>query len=287
MSPSGYVGLGEYMRTEGLALRLVPVSSRARNGMESMDENVMEQCLMNEPDHGYTDQHYGFRFRWLNNPHLYIDEVHRRMLATYRQAFLTLASQDIYGNKPDNNRADSVLNMMNEKIPHELFPMQYELLYQTSTLYEAAGDSANFQKYSGFTIAMCKQLLDVPGLQEYIDRRFSPYELMIDLYDKRGEYGDAIDLLNSLLPQAQGRASDQHMIQQKIYEMQMKDDEKQGKYAEGIAVAQKALAFIGNATDQNSMLSRQNFQMQIDGMRKKAGLPPDSASSDSAMSMRK
>ncbi len=286
-SPNGYVGLSDYTRMEGLAERLIPVASRSRNGMESIDEYAMEQNLMHEPDKGYNEPHYGFRFRNLNNPHLYMDEVHRRMLSTYRSSFLTLANNALYKGKPDNAEADSVLNMMNEKIPHELFPMPYELLYKTAMLYQEIGDSTNFRKYSKYTIDVCNDLMDIPGLQGEADRRFPPIQMVIDMYEMREEYGDAIERLNSLLPQAQGSPEAQRNIQQKIYELQVKDDQKQGKYTEGIAVAQKALAFIGNANDQNANLSKQNFLLQINEMRRKAGLPLDSSAKDTAMDMPK
>jgi hypothetical protein len=273
-SPGDYVGLGNYLRTDGLALKLVPAASRSSNGTENINIEAMEQNLMHEPDHGYQGQHYGFRFRELNNPHLYMDEVHRRLLGTYRQAFLTLAMNYLYGQKADHAKVDSILNMMNAKIPHEVFPMQYELLYQTALLYQTVGDTANFMKYSGYGIASCKELADNPNLRQYIDQRYLPYELMLDLYEKRGDYSSGIDLLNNLLSQVQGDAKQQNIIQQKIYQFQIKDLEKQGKYTDAISIAQKGLASIGNGTDQNSMMGRQIFGQAIAELRQKAGLPP-------------
>ncbi|HET7152541.1 MAG TPA: hypothetical protein VFJ29_02155, partial [Candidatus Kapabacteria bacterium] len=263
-----------YLRTDGLALRLVPAASHSYGGTEPLNTEAMYQNLMNEPDHGYTDAHYGFRFRELNNPHMYMDEVHRRLLGTYRQGFLTLAMNYIYQQKQDYAKADSVLNMMNKKIPHEVFPMQYELLYQTSILYQTVGDTANFMKLSGYGIAACKELADNTNLRQFIDQRYLPYELMLDLYEKRGDYSSGIDLLNSILPQAQGDAKQQSIIQQKIYQFQIKDLEKQGKYNDALNIAQKGLASIGNGTDQNSMMGRQIFGQAIAELRIKAGLPP-------------
>ncbi|HZV12825.1 MAG TPA: DUF2723 domain-containing protein, partial [Candidatus Kapabacteria bacterium] len=123
-SPDEYIGLGDYVRSSGIAVTLVPVASRSRNGMDAVDLRAIEQNLLHEPGHAYGEQHYGFRFRDLNDPHLYLDEVHRQLLTTYRQAFLTLAMHCAYDEKPDVARADSVLNIMNAKIPHEIFPMQ-------------------------------------------------------------------------------------------------------------------------------------------------------------------
>jgi hypothetical protein len=252
---------------------LIPVASRSRNGMDAVDLNAIGQNLLHEPDHAYKEQHYGFRFRELNNPQLYLDDIHRQILTTYRQAFLTLAMHCVYDEKPDFAKADLALNTMNAKIPHEIFPMQYELLYQTSTLYQSIGDTSNFRKYSAYTIASCDALMENPGLKGYIDQRFPPRELMIELYDKRGDYADALALLNMMIQQAQHDPQQQELIRKKIYELQIKDLERQKKYTDAIDIAGKALASINDTTDHSSLMSRQNFEQLLNTLRQKAGLP--------------
>ncbi|HET7153595.1 MAG TPA: hypothetical protein VFJ29_07485, partial [Candidatus Kapabacteria bacterium] len=117
-----------------------------------------------------------------------------------------------------------------------------------------------------------------PSLKSYIDLRFSPRELMIELYGKRGEYADALALLDTMLEQARQYPKQQELIRQKMYELQIKDLEKQKKYADAMNIAKNALTSITDTLDQSSLISRKNLELLMTELCRKAGLPMQSDS---------
>lgn len=275
VAPDAYVGLGSFLKMQGMVVKLQPVQVRTNGAGESVDEQLMMAHLLHTPDHPYTEPHLGFMFRNLDDPKLYIDAVHRGYLVNFREAFLTTARALLYADVPRRAEADSVLNMMDRRIPHARFPLQYFLLAEVAGLYQMTNDTAQLNKFTQYTIDACNDLLTKKGYNEFIESRYpTPYEIMLNMYEARSDYDKGLELLNSLLPQVQGNANQQKLIKQKIYEMQVKQMAFQGKYKEALGVIDQALQLIGSANDQNSAVSRQNFQQMRMQLQQKAGIAP-------------
>ena len=122
-----YAGLDPYLRQEGMALRVMPVSQ----GGNVYNIDIMKKCLLETVpgDEYFTDQHYGFKFRNLNDPDAYFlgQDDHRRPINWYyHQLYMRLAEQMIYFEN-DPQGAVAVLDKMVETIPPDRFgpPIPY------------------------------------------------------------------------------------------------------------------------------------------------------------------
>lgn len=274
VAPDAYIGLNNFLRMQGMVLKLMPV--QVRNAQtESIDYSLMMTDLLTTPDHPYTEPHPGFLFRNLDDPHLYIDNVHRGYLTNFREAFLSTARGLLSAAPARAAEADSVLNMMDRRIPHKLFPMQYFLLTEVTSLYQMAGDTVMTNKFSQYTLDACDDLMNKKGFTEFIEERYPrPIEIMLNMYELREDFDKGVALLNKIMPQVSGNPGQVKLVKEKLYEIQIKKATKEGKYKEALAVIEQALALIGPATDQNSAMSRQNFEMMRTQLQQKAGITP-------------
>ena len=132
-----YVGLDAYLRWEGLAQRVCPVPQAASSKYEI---NIMDKCLFQQSngDEFSTKPSFSFKFRNLNNPSVYYDEVHRRFMESYRLVFLQYAVFTLE-DKGDNAKCIRILDKMNQTISPDQFPLSYALEYQLAEIYAKAG----------------------------------------------------------------------------------------------------------------------------------------------------
>ena len=96
VGPDAYAGLENHFRYEGMAMRICPVVQK-KGGSETINADVMEKCLMNvDNSNNFSKEFkYGFKFRNLNNPSVYFDEVHRRLMTSYRSLYITYAAHHL------------------------------------------------------------------------------------------------------------------------------------------------------------------------------------------------
>jgi tetratricopeptide (TPR) repeat protein len=100
----------------------------------------MDKCLFQQSngDEFSTKPSYSFKFRNLNNPSVYYDEVHRRFMESYRLVFLQYAVFTLE-DKGDNAKCIRILDKMNQTISPDQFPLSYALEYQLAEIYAKAG----------------------------------------------------------------------------------------------------------------------------------------------------
>jgi tetratricopeptide (TPR) repeat protein len=196
-SEDSKIGLSDYLRMEGMAFRLVPEKRMAND--EFIEPNVLKANLTEAV--GYSkDYQPGFKFRGLNDPSIFFDDNHKRMVQNYRNAFLRLTLYYIGQGK--NELAVNTLDAMNEKLPSNLIPMDYGLLYEISNLYLRAGAKDKFNKFSGEVekLALAKLEKDPSDVQSY----YNPYRILIDIYEAQGRNDKLLELwqkLESIFPQ--------------------------------------------------------------------------------------
>ncbi len=149
-----FAGLEPYVRGEGMAYRVMPVK---QSGLK-LDRDIMWKCLVETlpADESYTEQHYGFKFRGLNDPnaHFLGQDDHRRPVNYfYHSLYLQFAEQLLFM-EGDSKGAVEVLNKMAEQISLEKFgpPIQYgetySFLVKVATLYRDAGDIEKAKEYA-------------------------------------------------------------------------------------------------------------------------------------------
>ena len=129
------IGLEHYLRTDGLAARLVPIHAPSTEGI--IDDTILAANLYNSPSGFSKTFQRGYKFRGLNNSAVYYDENVALMVSNYRNAFLRLAKHHLSLTHNDEKTIEA-LDSMEAKIPHNVIPIDYRLLYDVANFYKHA-----------------------------------------------------------------------------------------------------------------------------------------------------
>ncbi|NWF50934.1 MAG: DUF2723 domain-containing protein [Ignavibacteriaceae bacterium] len=186
-SDDSKIGMQDYLRMEGMALRLVP--EKRKPGMEFVNPEILEKQLTENP--GYSkDFKPGFKFRGLNDPEIFFDDNHRRMIQNYRNAFIRLAIH--YLNTDRKQQAALILDEMERKLPKKNLGMEFGLLYEVGNLYLTAGAQQQYNQYASEIEKIALQkLADNPSdVQTY----YNPYRILLDVYENTKQYKKLIEV---------------------------------------------------------------------------------------------
>ncbi|MBX7042339.1 MAG: DUF2723 domain-containing protein [Ignavibacteria bacterium] len=221
VSEDNFVGLGDYLVMEGMAQRLVPYKV-TMTGDEGVNIEVMKKCLFDNPPVASKTPQYGFRFTGLNDPGVFYNEDQTRMAQTYRTVFMRLA----YAYSVDSSKlklAEEVLDKMEKDIPRKVIQMDYRIEYDVAMLYNRLGNTAKFEEYANNIESRAEEEIkkNPTNVQSY----YNPYRILLDIYDTKGEYQKALDLLNKLSAISPGDAS----VKQKIESIKLKMATQSGK----------------------------------------------------------
>ncbi|EAY30479.1 glycosyltransferase family 117 protein [Microscilla marina] len=111
LDAKSYLGLKEYLQMEGLVYRLLPVKVQgASNGY--VNTTLAYKNLLQKAD-----------WTGLNNPDIYYDEMHRRMVMFSRGAFARLAAQLYQEGKPEKARKVALFCL--DKMPDQAISFDY------------------------------------------------------------------------------------------------------------------------------------------------------------------
>ncbi len=233
VGPDAFAGLESHFRYEGMAMRICPVPQDNSRG-ETIDEAIMDKCLMNVDNSNNYSQtpKYGFKFRNLSNPSVYYDEVARRLMTSYRSLYHMYAN-DLIRNKKNMTKAVQVLDKMNEYISYTQFPMSFDMEYRLSNLYKEAGAQEKAELFATLGIKSCEELINNNnispeyGYYEATGRRMGPYTVAALLYELKGDYQSGIETLERLkayskqiLAMAQGSPKESQQIMARLGEIE-------------------------------------------------------------------
>ncbi|RMD49083.1 MAG: DUF2723 domain-containing protein, partial [Ignavibacteria bacterium] len=208
-SEQSKIGLGDYLKMEGLAFRLVPY--KVGSYYESVDEKLMYKQLFEEPE-GYSKTYKpGFKFRGLNDPSIFMDENHQRLTINYRNAFIRLALNYLYVQN-DNEMTIKTLDKMEEKIPHDIIPIDYRLLNDVASIYWSAGAKEKYKTLIKTVEEKCLALIQANPSNVRGD--YNPYFMLKQIYDNLEEYDKFVDVLRTLQSVRPGDTSVQQMIEE-------------------------------------------------------------------------
>jgi hypothetical protein len=193
-SQDARIGLDDYLKLEGMALRLVP--EKRSSNFEFLNVPALREELLRE-NHGFSrDFDRGFKFRGLANPNIFLDDNHQRMLGNYRNAFIRLALY--YENTGQKNSAVAVLDTMEAKMPRQHVEFDYRMYNEVGNIYLNAGRVDKYKKIASEVEEDARQALkDDPS-------DLSPYRVLIDVYQNLNENVKLLDLwrhIQSLYPQ--------------------------------------------------------------------------------------
>lgn len=221
VSEDNFVGLGDYLVMEGMAQRLVPFKSSV-SGNESVNIEVMRKCIFDTPETPSQTPRYGFKFTNLNDPDIFYNEDHTRMAQTYRTVFMRLAYA--YSNDSSTFKlAEEVLDKMEKEMPRSVIKMDYRIEYDVAMLYEKLGNRTKFNEYASSIEERAEEEIkkNPANVQSY----YNPYRILLDLYETKGEYQKALDLLGRLQAMSPGDVS----VKQKIESIRLKMSNPSGQ----------------------------------------------------------
>ena len=175
-SDDSKIGLQEYLKMEGMAFRLVP--ERRKPGSEFINEELVKAQLKGNVVASKSFEP-GFRFTGLNDPTIFFDENHTRMVQNYRNAFMRLAVY--YRSVGDNQNLIATLNDMNEKLPYKVLGMDNGLLFEVANLYFYAGEREKYNVLSADVES--RALADLERSPDDVNSYYNPYRLLIEIYE--------------------------------------------------------------------------------------------------------
>jgi hypothetical protein len=117
------------------------------------------------------------------------------MLEMYRTIFVWLANS-YATDSTQSSKARDVLNRMESVISKEVVNIDYRQSYQLAMIYHLTGDKQKFDEYS--RTAEEGALIDKKSSSSNAQGYYNPYRILLDIYEARGEYQKALNLINEL-----------------------------------------------------------------------------------------
>ena len=181
-SDDSKIGLNNYLRMEGMALRLVP--EKGKGTLQFVNPQVLHNELFDENPAYSKTYKPNFKFRGINDSRIFFDDNHQRMVQNYRNAFISLAVY--YLNSHQDSLAVKTLDIMEQKMPVELVEARDGFLFEVGNIYFRAGGLEKYRRIAGkIEHAALKKIEENPSdLQSY----YNPYRLLISVYDNLNEY---------------------------------------------------------------------------------------------------
>ncbi len=209
--PRSYIGLDDYLQMQGLAFQLVPV--RSIYG-DDINAKITTEDLFNENPSYSKLYKPGFKFRGLNSKKVFFNAQERNLILNYRSTFERLAYYylNTLNNKP---MCINTLNMMEKRIPADVIPISYNMLYFIGNIYHSAGDTVKYKKYTGEFINEAMNRLNI-SIEE-VNSPDNPYTMLERLYINLKEYDKAIGIMEKLktrFPQLRGVQEQINQIKQ-------------------------------------------------------------------------
>ncbi len=263
-----YAGLERHLRLEGMVYRVCPVPQNAGRQGESLQPHIMEACLLNVDNSNayHTEPHYGFKFRNLNNPRVYYDEVHRRLISNYRMLYLRYATY-LLEQEQDSSKAIAVLDTMDRFISTEQFPLPYWQAYNVAQLYRRAGAADRARHFALLAAKAAEQVATVPEIaqRELAVQYFNPRWMAAEAYQLAGDYDQARLLLQQLLLEYPNDAT----LRARFDEVEIARLEAQGKYREALDTARAIVMRYEASADTTLRILIPQLQAYIERLQRK------------------
>jgi hypothetical protein len=187
------LGLKEYLELQGLAYKVV--TTRRQAYWSAVNEERTRAHLFTEVGTPSKTPAYGGMWRGLTDSTIHFDENQRRMIASYRQPFFSLATYVAnVKNKP--NEVIPILDRMEQLIPRRIHPMDYRLKSDLASYYSMAGDA---KQYKQLMVEIAEELapgMDTAPLEAL--SQYNPYVILLQSYEALGEYDKALDVLKRI-----------------------------------------------------------------------------------------
>jgi hypothetical protein len=189
-SPDSRIGLDDYLRLSGLAYRLWPAKSSARDMGVAVKE--LEANLMNEPQGYSKTPAFGFKMKTSADTSVFFDDNESRMLFGVRSAFRALIYYYVEAAK-DPVKAAAVLDRMDHVVPPSRLSGTLEETIDMAQVYQRVGNTEKFNAMADkITVQFKSMLAENAQINPYL------YGAMLNLYTQRQNYADELELLHRL-----------------------------------------------------------------------------------------
>lgn len=193
-SPDSKIGLDHYLWMQGMVWRLKPNYSPNPDG--GIDPKLLAANFLAENVTPSKTWQPGFRYRNLNNPNQYYDENVTRMILNYRAGFCSLA-EEAAEEEHNQARGRQIIDQMERVMPITVVSNeQWTYTYKMMTVAQACADSAHFNQYSKILEDRCRTELASPAIDD--QNKMMMYRILLDIYEARKDYANAIDMLNRM-----------------------------------------------------------------------------------------
>jgi len=192
VSDENYIGLDDYLITEGMGKRLVPYKDESKMQFR-IDPKLMYDNYMVTPTNYSKTYQPGYFFRGFNDPNIFFDQTSQNTVQNYRQQYLMLA---YYFAETNTDEAAKILDKMEENFPRNIIAVDYRILYDVAMLYHRIGREDKFRDISADVerTALGELSRNPNDIQSY----YNPYRLLMDIYEAQGEYKKAVEILEKL-----------------------------------------------------------------------------------------
>ncbi len=192
-APNSRIGLDNYLWFCGLAYRLEP--HKVKREESGIDASIVEANLLNDPGTFSRTPKYGYKFRGVNDPHVYFDENINRLMVNVRYSFVKLANYYAYVQN-DMTKAAAVLDRMEELIPRSKIDMGWELSSDLGMFYHRIGRDDKFNQIAGELEPVLRGMIDSGNFN--LNSYWNPFRVLLEIYDVKNEHAKSLDLLKIL-----------------------------------------------------------------------------------------
>ncbi len=190
------IGLGDYIRIEGFAGRLVPQKRPANQAMPYyIDAAKMTANLLQDPPSIAKTYQPGFLFRGLNDKSIFYDENEQRMVQNCTGSFMMLAIHYLY-TANDKAMCIKTLNRLEQLIPSSVIKPDLSHQYQIALVYYNAGDTARYRELAADVEKNALARIAENPLD--FNEASNPYSILTEIYERTGQYAKAATLLESI-----------------------------------------------------------------------------------------
>jgi len=184
-----------YLRSEGLAYRMLPYNTASRN--ERINGDLLEVLLSTPPNYFDETANFGmpFDFSSINSEEVVLDKSLYSLIDNYSNLYFDLADSYLILDNKGQARRVMIYFDMNLK-PGNLI-RNYSTIYRAALLYERVGEVNDFNRLGILAEQFALKQLEIDPFS--YDDTGSPYDMLLDYYIKTNNMGKLIDMLRSLL----------------------------------------------------------------------------------------
>ncbi len=265
-----FVGLGDFLRLEGMCLRVCPVPQRSSVG-EGVSRERMEAAIMKtlDGDEYFKEPHQGLKFRNLGGGPTYYDDVHRGYVLNYRNVFYKYATYLLY-DEQDTLRAGQVLKAMNQKLSLDRFPMGVAFELQMAKFAELCNDTSEARALATRALTSARVLLDKPMLiavEPQADKDMQPGRYAAEACMVLRQWSEAKNYYNQL-----ATTTRQPVFAYLADDVEVSRLEKSGDLKGALAAAQALQSKYPMNADQGMQQAAAELQRRITELQQKMGI---------------